>query len=798
MGSQIAGHLANNGIKCFLLDLAPSVSAGAGDGKDGRKRPGRSQLAEAAMDRLLKLKPAPLYSNDVLKLITPGNFEDDLARIGEADWVIEAVAENPAIKAQVWSRIAPHIRPDAIASTNTSGIPIGSLAQALPADLRRRFLGTHFFNPPRYLHLLEVIPAADTDPNVVADISRFAEQVLGKGVVVARDIPNFISTRIGCYGMMAVLEAMEEFGIGPDEADSITGPAMARPRSATFRTLDLVGLDVFVDVCANVSRSVSDEAERKAFLPPQYFHQLIGRKWLGEKSGQGFYKRVQQDGKTEILALDPKSLEYRPQKRMQSAALAAVRDIEDPGERLKTVVNADDVAGRFAWRVLSRLLAYSAGKVGEVADDVASIDRAMRWGFGWELGPFETWDALGVKPTTERMRADGLNIPGWVEDLAATDGKFYRHEPAGSSQWAPRSVAVPVPEPSRTLSLERLRAIGRRVSARPGATIFDIGDGVAFLDFHSPKQAIGGDMLDAIYESLETVPGDFRGLVIGSHVRPNFSVGANLFLMVMSAQDGEWEQLEAMVRRFQYGMLGLKRASFPVVVTPFGLALGGGAEVVLAADRIVAAAESYIGLVEVGAGIIPGGGGCKEMLLRAYDGVALQYAGAGPRRGMLGQLVPEPDVNPVLAHLFEVIGLARVSGSAVEARQMGFLRPFDVIVPNLDQVLYAAKHVVCELDEQGYTPPAPQEVLVAGEGARAVLDLAAQHMVWGGFASEHDFKIARKLAHVLTGGDRPAGSRASEEYILDLEREAVMSLFGEPKTVARMQHLLETGRPLRN
>ncbi len=786
MGAQIAAALANQGIPCDLLDLPSEGSA-------------PSRRAEEAKKRLLSLRPSPVYGPAVLDLIRPGNFRDDLPRLREADWVIEAVIEKLDAKRQLWAQAAPHLRPDVIASTNTSGIPIASIAQALPPELRRRFLGTHFFNPPRYLRLLEVIPTPGTATEAVAAISRFAEQVLGKGVVVAHDVPGFITNRIGCYGLMVTLRAMEEAGLGPDEVDSITGPAMGRPNSATFRTLDLVGLDVFVDICDNMRGYPLEPWERDAFEVPAYLREMVKRGWTGEKAGQGFYKRVQEGGQSQIITLDLEKLEYRPRRRLQAPSLAATRNLEDAAQRIRTLVGSDDPAGRFAWRVRSQVLVYSARKVGEVADDIASIDRAMRWGFGWELGPFETWDALGVADTARRMESDGLDTPGWVKALADGGQGFYRHGAQASDQATPAGRYVPVPELERTIPLQRLLALGRRVAQRPGVTLFDLGDGVAFLDFHSPKQAIGPDMVEMLEVAAQRVPQDFRGLVLGSHVLPNFCVGANLMLVLLAAQEEEWDEIDRLVRRLQHGLLRLKRAPFPVVTAPYGFALGGGAELALAAHKVVAASECYMGLVETGAGLIPAGGGCKEMLIRALEGHpgGLGAFIAGGRRSPL-DLAPPPDPAPALARAFETIGLAKVSGNAEEARGLGFLRPSDVVVPNLDHLLHVAREAVIALDEQGFRPPAPARVPVLGEGSRALLELGVQHLVWGGQATEHDQKIARKLAYVLTGGDRPAGSWASEEYFLDLEREAFLSLCGEPRSQERMRHILDTGRPLRN
>ncbi|HEY8417384.1 MAG TPA: 3-hydroxyacyl-CoA dehydrogenase NAD-binding domain-containing protein [Limnochordales bacterium] len=786
MGAQIAAHLANQGIPCLLLDIVPQDAAG-GD---------RSRLAKAALERLPKLKPSPLYSTDRLALITPGNLEDDLHRIAHVDWVIEAVVENLDIKRQLWQRVAPLLAPGAIASTNTSGIPIHRIAAGLPLEFRRRFLGTHFFNPPRYLYLLEVIPTPDTDPAVVAAITEFGERVLGKGVVIAKDTPNFIANRIGTYGLMESVRAMIAMGLRPDDVDAITGPAMGRPKSATFRTLDLVGLDVVALVAANLREAVAEDWERGAFALPDVLKELLERRWLGEKTGQGFYKRIKKNGESEILVLDLGTYEYVPRRRLNAPSLAAVRSIDDCRERLRRLVQADDAAGRFAWTVLKKTLLYAARKVDEIAEDIASVDRAMRWGFGWELGPFEAWDAIGLKPSVARMQQEGESVPPWVLALAESDTPaFYTVRDGQGLQATTAGGHRPVPPRARVISPELLRAGGRVIQASAGATLYDLGDEVALVDFHSPKQAIGEDLVRMLFAAIERVRKDFRGLVVGSHVAPNFCVGANLMLILMAAQDGEWEDIDLMVRQFQQVNMALKYLERPVVVAPYGMTLGGGAELAFAADRVVAAAETYMGLVEVGAGVIPAGGGCKEMLIRYLEGqpgVLDAPPGNGP-----GMQTPI-DLQPLVNRAFEVIGMAKVSTSAVEAKQLRYLRAGDAIVANRDHLWHEAKQAVLALDAAGYRPPARPQIPVVGPDGRAVLELAAQQLFWSGYATEHDLTIVRKLAYVLSGGDVPAGTRVTEEYLLDLEREAFLSLCGHPKSQARMQHILATGKPLRN
>ena len=767
MGAQIAALLANQGIPCDLLDLA----------SDAADQP-RNRLAEEGKERLLKLTPSPIYGRDVMDLIRPGNFSDDLPRLREADWVIEAVVERLDVKQAIWGQMAEHLRPDVIASSNTSGIPIRSIVEKLPLAVRRRVVGTHFFNPPRYLRLLEVTPTADTDPAVVEAISRFAEHGLGKGVVVARDVPNFIANRIGCYGFTVSLRAMEEFELGPDEVDTITGAPMGRPNSATFRTLDLVGIDVFVQICDNTVGFVTEDWEKEAYQVPGYVRKLVENGWTGDKGGQGFYKRVREGGATQILTLDPATMEYRPRRRAGEPSVAAAAAQDDVGARIRGLVEADDRAGRFAWRVLSQMLAYSAQKVGEVCDDIDSIDRAMRWGFGWELGPFEAWDAIGVAESVRRMAADGVDVPGWVTDMAAKGESFYRRTKGKSLQITPRSGYAPIATSPETIPLSELREGGRVIVDRPSATLYDLGDGIAYFDFHPPKQAIDRDFMEMLEETVGRAPRDFRGLVIGSQVPPNFCVGANVALMLDPARAGRWDQIDELVKAFQYGLLSLKRLSIPVVVAPYGATVGGGAEIALAASRVVAAAETYLGLVEIGAGIVPGGGGCKELLARALE------------RG--------DDPATAVGRVFETIGLAKTSGSAHEARSLGFLRPEDSIVPNKDHLLYQAKQRALALAADGYGPPPTARLPVVGAELRKVLIETVEGMVSAGQATDHDLTIARELAYVLTGGDRPAGSEADEEHFLELEREALVKLCHEAKSQERLDHIMQTGRPLRN
>ena len=764
MGAQIAALAAGFDIPVDLLDLP---------GEEDRNAP-----AEAGKRRLLDLSPSPLYEKAVLDRITTGNIEDHLDRLGEADWVVEAVFERIDVKRELWGKVAGHLKPSVIATTNTSGIPIAAIAEALGPDLRRRFAGTHFFNPPRYLHLLEIIPTPDTDPAVVDRLRSFAETVLGKGVVIANDVPNFTANRIGAYSLTTTLRAMEELGLAFDDVDAATGPVIGRPSSATFRLLDVVGIDVFAQVCDNTVGFVSEPWEKEAYRFPGYVRDMLERDWSGEKGGQGFYKRVRKDGATQILVLDPASMEYRPRSRPTAPSLDAARAEPNLAKRLRALIEADDWAGRFTWRVFSQVLPYAASKLGEVAEDIVNIDRGLHWGFGWELGPFQLWDALGVSETVPRMQAEGVDVPAWVERLAEAGGTFYRSEGGQLLQATAAGSYILAPSDERTISTAALEQAGKRRTGNAGASLYDLGDGVALLDLHSPNQAIDYEMVAMLEGAVETAPRDFQALVIGSHVTPNFCVGANVKLILDPANAGEWSRIDDLVRRFQYVLLALRRLSVPVVVTPFGATLGGGAEIVFGGHRAAASIETYMGLVEVGAGLVPGGGGCMELLVRA----TAANPGAPAAAAM---------------DVFQTIGLSKTSGSALEARSIGFLGANDVIVANPDHLVYEGKREALRIAESGFTAPAPRRIPVLGPGPRATMVGAAEAMVSAGQATEHDLEIVKRLAFILTGGDA-SGATESEEHFLELERAALIELCHYEKSRARMQSILDTGRPLRN
>jgi len=793
MGSQIAAHLANVGIPSLLLDIVPKELA-PDEVKKGLAldaKPVRNRFALGALQKLATMKPSPVYAKDALDLITPGNFEDDLHRIAGVDWVVEAIVENLAIKQDLWTRVAAHWKPGMVVSSNTSGISITRMVQNAPAEFRQHFLGTHFFNPPRYMKLLELIPTPETDPQVLTFMEQFGEQVLGKGVVLAKDTPNFIGNRIGTYGMMAVLDVMQQMNLGADEVDTLTGPVIGRPGSATFRTLDMVGIDTFVHVADNCRATIPDPAEAAVFTVPDYVREMVRRGWLGQKSGAGFFKK---EGE-QVFTLQPETLEYRPRMKANFPSLETAKPLPDPRERLRSLVYADDKAGKFLWEVIKRTLVYSAQKVGEIADDIVAIDRAMKWGYNWELGPFETWDAIGVARSVARMEAEGVVLPGWVKAAVQADG-FYRKDQARTHFLGADGTEQMMPLSDRIIELDELKAWNPVVKARKGATLMDMGDGVLLLETHSPKTAIGVDVTYMLkYAADELARGDWKGLVIGARTE-NFCVGANVMMVLTEAQDEEWDEINMMVRQFQGACSALKFAPKPVVVAPFGLTLGGGYEICAAADRVVAAAETYMGLVEVGVGLIPGGGGTKEMLIRALEGLPTSGGGLGGA----GQIAAGTglDLQPILGRVFETVGLAKVSTSAAEARALGYLRKTDRIVVNRDHLLWEAKQAVLEMERAGYQPPTPARIPVGGPEGRAVLELGLYNMRLSGWASDYDVHVGKKLAYVLTGGKVPGGTYVTEQYLLELEREAFVSLCGEKKTQDRIQHTLKTGKPLRN
>ncbi len=765
MGAQVAAHLAARSIGVTLLDIVPS---GATD---------RSVLAKKAIEGLKKLKPSPLQLPEHGALLRPGNFEDDWKELKDADWVFEAVVEDLEIKRQLFGRVAASAKRTAIVTTNTSGLGIAAMSSHLPAEFRKRFFGTHFFNPPRYLELLETIPGPDTDPVVMAAMEAFCEAVVGKGVVRCKDTPNFIGNRIGSYGFAVVLKAMQDLDLTIEEVDALTGSAIGRARSATFRTADIAGVDVCVKVAENLHAAVPDDPERDVFLVPAFMKTMLERKQLGEKTGAGFYKK---DGR-EIRTLDWTSLEYRERQKPKLAALEAAKNTADMAARLRQLVAGKDKAGQFLWRVLSAVSLYAAARVPEISDDVVSIDRAMEWGYGWGQGPFRTLDALGVAATVERARSEGRAIPPLVEALLASGRKsFYETADGRETQFGPGGV-VSVAERDGVLSVASLKGRGGVRKKNAGASLVDLGDGCGLVEFHTKMNALGTDTFSMLQAAVKEGRQNFDALVVGNQGE-NFTVGANLMLALLAVQEEEWDELELSIRQFQNANMGLKYSELPVVAAPFGMTLGGGCEISLHAARVRASAETYMGLVEVGVGLVPAGGGTKEMALRAHDRCAF-VEGAEPL--------------PFIKKAFDTIAFAKVSTSGAEAQRM-FLTPADSLSANPRRLIHEAKQVALGLARAGYRPGMPRtDVPVLGRAGIAAFKAGIYNAVRGEQISEHDALIATKVATILCGGDRGAGV-ASEQHFLDLEREAFLSLLGTQKTRDRIQHMLKEGKPLRN
>jgi 3-hydroxyacyl-CoA dehydrogenase len=766
MGSRIAAHLANAQIPSLLLDI---VIPG---GKS------RDQAARNGLDAALKSRPAAFFVPEAASLVTTGTFDDDMAKIKDCDWIIEAVTEDLAIKRALYDKVVRYRAPGAIVSTNTSGIPLAQISEGYPPEFQEHFLGAHFFNPPRYLHLVEIIPGANTRPAILGLISDFCDRHLGKGVVPCKDTPNFIGNRIGAFFGSTVQRLTVEHDLTIEEVDALTGPLIGLPKSASYRLLDIVGLDVWEHVTRNLYDAVPHDPAREQFRLAPFVSEMIQRGWLGDKRGQGFYKRVGKD--RAIHALDRKTFEYHPADKPRFASLETVRKIEPLAERLKALVSLDDKAGRFLWELLSEHLRYSASMVPEISDRVVEIDRAMRWGYANELGPFEIWDALGFEATARRIEKEGRQLPPLALSMLAAQFQpaksFYRPGEV-SADCKPRTEYFDLgaaawrelePRPGITVLADLKRARGV-VKSNPGASLIDLGDGVLCCEFHSKANAIGDDIMHMVRAGLSELETNFDAMVIGNQGE-HFSAGANLMMVLLAAQEEEWDELNAAIHVFQQMNMSLKYAPKPVVAAPFGLALGGGCELPLHCRRIQASAELYMGLVEVGVGLIPAGGGCKEMLLRSHD----------------------------LKKVFEQIGFAKVSTSAVEARQFRYLRDGDGISMNPERLIDDAKQLALSL-AAGYAPGAPRtDITVSGDEGFALMKMGVWMAQQGGYISSHDALIGEKLAYVLSGGRLTGTPRVSEQYLLDLEREAFLSLCGNPATLQRIQHMLKTGKPLRN
>ncbi|MFF2530140.1 3-hydroxyacyl-CoA dehydrogenase NAD-binding domain-containing protein [Brevibacillus sp. NPDC058079] len=787
MGAGIAAHLANVGIPTYLLDIVPRelTAEESNKGLILSDSVVKNRIAQAGRDRLLKEKPAPLYDKKNIDLITVGNFEDHLSCLCEVDWIIEVVVENIEVKKSVFAMVEAHRKPGTIVSSNTSGVSINEMAEGRSDDFRKHFLGTHFFNPPRYLKLLELIPGLDTDPQVISFMKHFGEHVLGKGMVVCKDTPNFIANRIGTYGLQVSIHEMVRLGLGVDEVDALTGPVIGRPKSATFRTLDVVGLDTYVHVAGNVRNKSTDEQERSVFEVPEFVLQMVEKRWIGQKAGQGFFKQVKTEKGKEIMALSVDTLEYRPSVRPKFASLETAKTAKTLPEKLRALVYGKDKGSEFVWSVFKKVLLYSAEKAHEIAEDIVSVDQAMKWGFGWEMGPFETWDAIGLEKSVAKMREENEKIPALVEELLAS-GKtsFYQKEQGKRSVFSIGGIYKDVEESKENINLAALKEQGKLIKKNAGAALIDLGDGVACLEFTSPHNALGMDVLNMASQAAEEVQKNFAGLVIGNQGK-NFCVGMNLAMALMEAQDENWLELDMLVTNFHKTARALRYMHRPVVAAPFGMTLGGGVEVVYLADRVQVSAETYLGLVEVGVGLLPGGGGTKEMLFRAMENV--------PEGGSM-----PVDPFPFVAKAFEAIAMAKVSTSGQEAINLGYLRPTDRISVNADHLLYDAKQLVLAMDKEGYTPPAPRKIRVIGETGYANLRQNIYAMKKSGYISEHDELIASKVAYVMSGGNVPAGTEVTESYILELEKQAFLELIKTPKSQQRMQHMLTKNKPLRN
>lgn len=772
MGSRIACHFANVGLEVLLLD----IPAKEGD---------PNAIVNGALSKAVKSNPAPLYKKSFAQHITTGNFDDDFHRIADCDWIVEAVVERLDIKQQIFEKVEQHRKQGSLVSTNTSGIPIELMIAGRSEDFAHNFCGTHFFNPPRYLKLLEVIPSSKTDRKVVDFFMQFGELILGKTTVECKDTPAFIANRIGVFSIMAIFRLMEQHELSIEEVDAITGPVSGRPKSATFRTCDLVGLDTLVKVANGVAEHCKDDEMADWYQIPDYLQTMVNNKWLGDKTGQGFYKKSRDaEGKRSIEALNLMTLEYAPQQKPRFASVGEARKRLRLAKKLSTLFSGSDKAAQFYKETTAVILAYASNRIPEIADDLYRIDDAMRAGFGWEAGPFETWDMLGWDEVFDVMNDLNMKIPAWITGMKENGKKKFYDVKDGQRLFyhIESGEYRPIPGTQAFIKLDNYRSHDL-VYGNKEASVHDIGDGVMCLEFHSKMNAIGGGTLAAINKAIDIAERDgWNGLVIGNDAQ-NFSAGANLAMMLMLAIEQEFDELNLAIRHFQNTVMRLRYSAIPVAIAPHGLTLGGGCEMSLHADSAVASAETYIGLVEAGAGLIPGGGGTKEFVVRTSDSF---YSG-------------DPQL-PTLQERFTTIATAKVATSAHEAFDIGVLHhDKDEIVVNADRVISEAKRKVLELNNDGYIQKAQRsDITVLGRTALGAMYAGIEAFGVSNFASEHDQKIARKLAFVMAGGDLTQPTQVTEQYLLDLEREAFLSLLGERKTLERIQHILKTGKPLRN
>jgi 3-hydroxyacyl-CoA dehydrogenase len=792
MGARIAAHIANAGIPCYLLDIVPP-ELNADEKRKGltlESSAVRNRIVMAGLDGAKKSKPAAFLTPETARLVTPGNFEDNIAWCGEADWIIEAVAENLEIKRKLFERVEQVRKPGTIVTSNTSGLPVHLIAEGRSEDFQRHWAGTHFFNPPRYMKLVELIAGPKTKPEVLQLLDETCDLRLGKGVVRAKDTPNFIANRIGTFSMLNALHQMQALDMTIEEVDACTGPAIGQPKSATFRTGDLVGLDILVHVVRNIYETATTDEKRETYRIPIFVEEMMKRGWLGDKTGGGFYKKDRTSGGKEILTLDWQKMEYRARQKAKLGSIEAGKGIEDTRERVRSLIapalegKGGDKAAKLLWAVLSETCLYAARLMPEIANSIVDIDRAIRWGFAWELGPFEMWDTIGVERMAKALQAEGKKLPPLVEKVLASPAKSFYETEKGTTRYFDYASGQmrPVEEPSGIIILKSLKDRTPVVQKNAGASLIDLGDGVVCCEFHSKMNAIGGDLVAMLHAGVNKLSTEFEAMVIANQ-SPNFSVGANLMMVLIGAQEGEWDEIHMAVRQFQRVNMAIKYAPRPIVAAPQGMSLGGGCEVPLHAARIQAAAETYMGLVEVGVGLIPGGGGTKEMVIRANE-----QAASGDALDLFHTLRP----------IFQNIAMARVSTSGEEARDLGFLRPSDQVSMNRDRLVADAKQTALSMVRAGYHAPAPAEIRVLGEEFLAVAKLGIHMLVRGEYASEYDAVVGKKLAYILAGGSITAPQTVSEQYMLDLEREAFVSLCGERKTQERIAHTLKTGKPLRN
>lgn len=777
MGSRIACHFAGVGLQVLLLDIVPA------EAKESTDKAQRNKIVNSSLEAAIKSNPSPVFTKDVVKRITTGNFDDNLKDISGYDWVIEVVVERLDIKQSLYEKVEQYRKPGTLITTNTSGIPIHLLTQGRSEDFKKHFCGTHFFNPPRYLRLLEVIPSPETSKEVVDFLMHYGDLYLGKTTVLAKDTPAFIANRIGVFGIMAIFGAVEKLGLTIDEVDALTGPLIGRPKSATFRTADVVGIDTLVNVAKGVAENCPQDEQRDVFNIPAWLNKMVENKWLGDKTGQGFFKKTKSSGgEKEILTLNLQTLEYAPRQKPKFASVDAAKPVDDLKQRLKMLVGAQDKAGEFYRQFHYGLFSYISHRIPEISDEVYRIDDAMKAGFGWEIGAFESWDVLDVERTVKAMKEAGYSVASWVEEMLAAGNKtFYKVEGGKTLVYDPTSKQYkPIPGSGEFIILSNYtdKLVWKNSSSR----VYDIGDGVLGLQWNTKMNSIGGDVLTGISKAIELAEKEAKGLVIANE-SANFSAGANVGMIFLFAIEQEWDELDMAIRMFQNTMMRCRYSSIPVVVAPHGLALGGACEMSLHSDKVCAAAETYTGLVELGVGLIPGGGGTKEFVLRASD-----------------EMHEDEPETITLKNRFLTIATAKVATSAQEAYQLGIYRKgLDEVVMNMDRRIQEAKKSVIELYDSGYvTPVQRKDVKALGRGALGALYAGINGMLKAGYATEHDAVVARKLAYVMCGGDLSEASLVSEQYLLDLEREAFLSLCGERKTLERIQSVLKGGKPVRN